>query len=75
MNNLRSKLDTKKILTLWRSAEYVAFCQRQEYYQWLHTLVDRDNVCDRRGNSQETLHVLVGAMHEEHVQKAESLYG
>ena len=75
LNNLRSKLDTKKILTLWRSAEYVAFCQRQEYYQWLHTLVDRDNVCDRKGNSQETLHVLVGAMHEEHIQKTESLYG
>ena len=73
--NLQSRLGITKVLTLWRRAEYVAFCQRQEYYQWLYALADRDNIYDRKGNSQEILHVLVDAIHEDHVQKAESLYG
>ena len=72
--NLQRRLGTMKVLSLWTSAEYTAFCQRQKYYQWLHTITDRDDTYDNKDNPQKTLHILVNAMHQEHVQKTES-YG
>lgn len=68
LSSLQSKLNTKKILTLWKSVEYITFCQRQKYYPWLRNCVCGDD-------SQEALHVIVDSAFQEHVHKVESLYG
>ena len=73
--NLQSRLGTTKVLALWTSTEYIAFCQRQKYYQWLHTLADGEDVYDNKDNSRKTLHIHVNAMHGNHVKEVESRYG
>ena len=75
LTRLHKRIGTKQMLLLWKSAEYTAFCQRQKYYQWLHTLMDGDGEYNSKNNSADMVHTLVSNIHEEHVQKTEFLYG
>lgn len=65
--NLQSRLGTTKVLALWTSTEYIAFCQRQKYYSWLRNCVCGDY-------SQIALHVVVDNVFQKHVDEVESLY-